>query len=51
MRDSCNTETEEYSFPQKGWDSAEAIEDATCNQLTQRPGYTSSEPVREPTTP
>lgn len=51
VRDSCNTETEQCSFSQQGWDSAEAIEDATCNRLTQSPGYISSGPVGDLTTP
>lgn len=47
-RDPCNTETEPYPFPQKGWDSAEATEDGTCNPLTQRQRYISSGSVSSP---
>jgi len=51
MRDSCSTETEQYSFSPEGWDSAKAAEDGTCSQLTLSPGYISSGPVRELSTP
>lgn len=45
-----NRETEQNYLPQQGWDS-EAIEDGTCDQLTQSPGYIFSGPVGELTIP